>query len=171
MYNDTHLCCCSVAKLCLTLHNSMDSMQHARLLCPPVYPGICSLMSIESVMLSNHLILCCLLLLPPSTIPNIRVFCNESALHIRWPSIRASVSVLPMNIQSWFPFRLTALISLLSKGTLKSLLQHHSSKASVLQYSAFFMVQLSHLHVTPGKTIASTIRTSVGKVIHCLGLS
>ena len=98
------------------------------------------LMSIELVMPSNHLILCCPLLLPPSIFPSSRVFWNEWVLHIRWPStgVSASTSVLPMNIQDWFPLGWTGWISLLSKG-LKSLPQHHSSKASILWHSAFFI--------------------------------
>ena len=155
--------------LCVWLFSTLWTAAHQASLSFTISHSVLKLMSIESVMLSRHLIFYCPLLLPPSILPSIKVFSNESGGQSI--GVAASVSVLPMNIQSWFPFRLTALISLLSKGTLKSLLQHHSSKASVLQYSAFFMVQLSHLHVTPGKTIASTIRTSVGKVIHCLGLS
>ena len=107
------------------------------------------LMSIESVMPSNHLILCHPLLLPPLIFPNIRVFSNESALPIRWPKywISVSTSVLPMTIQDWFPLGWTAWISLQSKG-LKRFLQYHSSKASILWRSAFFIVQLSHPYVT-----------------------
>ena len=100
------------------------------------------LMSIESVMPSNHLILCHPLLLLPSIFPSIRVFSNEPALHIRWPKYWSFglTSVLPMNTQDWSPLGWTAWISLLSKGLFKSLLQHHSSKASILQCSAFFIV-------------------------------
>ena len=103
-------------------------------------------MSIESVMTSNHLILCHPLLLAPSIFSSIRIFSSESVLCIMWPSIgvSASASVLPMNIQDWFPLRLTGLISFEVLGTLRSLLQHHSSKASILWCSAFFIVQLSH---------------------------
>ena len=104
-------------------------------------------MSIESVMLSSHLILCRLLLFLPSVFPSIGVFSNELAKVIWTP-----VSVLPINIQHWFPLGLTGLSSLLIQGTLKSLLQHYNSKASVLQCSIFFMVQLSHLYRTTGKT-------------------
>ena len=102
-------------------------------------------MSIKSMMLSNHLILCRPLLLLPSIFPTIRVFSNESALCIRWPKygVSASASVLPMNTQDWSPLGWTGWISLQSKW-LKSLLQHHSSKASILQCTAFFIVQLSH---------------------------
>ena len=100
------------------------------------------LMSIESVMPSNHLILCHPLLLLPSIFPSIRVFSNEPALHIRWPKYWSFglTSVLPMNTQDWSPLGWTGWISLLSKGLFKSLLQHHSSKASILQCSAFFIV-------------------------------
>ena len=124
-------------------------------------------MSMVLVMPSNHLILCRPILLP-SIFPSIRVFSNESALPIRWPNngVSASTSVLPMNTQDWSPFG--------SKGDpcnqrdSKSLLQHHSSKASILWCSAFFIVQLSHPHMTTGKTIALTRRTFVGKVISLL---
>ena len=115
------------------------------------------LMSIELVMPSNHLILYHPLLLPPSIFPSIRVFSNESGLHIRWSkywSFSFNI-VLPMNTQDWFPLGWTGWISLQSKG-LKSLLQHHSSKASILQCSVFIMVQLSHPYMTTGKTIALT---------------
>ena len=100
------------------------------------------LMSIESVMPSNHLILCHPLLLLPSIFPSIRVFSSEPALHIRWPKYWSFglTSVLPMNTQDWSPLGWTGWISLLSKGLFKSLLQHHSSKASILQCSAFFIV-------------------------------
>ena len=124
-------------------------------------------MSIESVMPSNHLILCQLLLLLPSIFPSIRVFSNESALCIRWPNMGASASVLPKNSQDWFPLGLTGLISLQSK-RFKSLLQHHSSKASILWCSAFFLVQLSHPYMTTGKTITLTRRPIVGKVTSLL---
>ena len=117
---------------------------------------------------SNSLILCHPLLLP-SVFPGIRIFFDELALHIRWPKYwsSASGSVLPVNIQDWFPLWLTGLISLQSKG-LKSLLQHHSSKASILQNSAFFMIQLSNPYMITGKTIALTIQTFVGKVMSLL---
>ena len=117
-------------------------------------------MSIESVIPSSHLILCCPLLLLPSILPNIRVLSNESALHIRWPKYWGfsfsispfnEYSVLPRNIQS---FRMDWLDLLAVQGTLKSLLQHQSSKALILQCSAFFIVQLSHPYMTTGKTIA-----------------
>ena len=128
------------------------------------------LMSIESVMPSNHLDLCHPLLLLPSIFPSIRVFFPMSCLFTSGGQrIGASVSasVLPMNIQGWFPLGLTGWISLQSKG-LKRLLQHHSWKASILQHSVFFIVQLSHPYVTTRKTIALTILPFVGKVMSLL---
>ena len=109
------------------------------------------LMSIESVMPSNYLILCCPPLLPPSIFPSIRVFSNESVLLIRWPKDWSfSFSISPSNdIQDWFPLGLTGLISLQSRDS-----QHHSSKAYIFWYSDFFIVQLSHPYMTPGKPMA-----------------
>ena len=132
--------------------------------------SLLKLLSIESAMPSNRLILCHALLLLPSIFPSIRVFSNESVLWIRWPNIgvSASTSVLPMNIQDWFPLGLTGWISLQSKGLSKSLLQHHSSKASVFRHWAFFIVQLSYPYMTTGKTIHLTRRTLVGKVMSLL---
>ena len=127
-------------------------------------------MSIESVMPSNHLILGCPLLLSPSTFLSIRVFSDESALCIRWPkywSFRFSIS--PSNEHSRLIFfRMDWLDLPAVQRTLKSLLQHHSSKASILQHSAFFIVQLSHLYLTTGKTMALIRRTFVGKVMALL---
>ena len=113
-------------------------------------------MSIESVMPSNHLILCHPLHLPPSIFPSIRIFSNESALHIRWTKYWSfSFSISPSNEYSeLISFRMDWLDLLAVQGTLKSLLQHHSSKASSLQHSAFFIVQLPHSYMTIGKTIA-----------------
>ena len=127
-------------------------------------------MSIKSVMPSNHLILCCPLLLLPSIFPRIRVFSNESALHIRWPKYWSfSFSISPSNEYSGLiSFRMDWLDLLAIHETHKSLLQHHSSKASVLWRSAFFIVQLSHPSMTTGKTIALTRRTFVGKVMSLL---
>ena len=127
-------------------------------------------MSIESVMSSNRLILCHSLLLPPSIFPNIRVFSNESALCIRWPKYWSfSFNISPSNEYSGLiSFWMDWLDLLTVQGTLRSLLQHHSSKAPILQCSAFFIVQLSHPHVTTGKTIALTRRTFVGKVMSLL---
>ena len=123
--------------------------------------SLLKLMSIESVMPSNHLIFCCPLLLLPSIFPNIRVFSNESALHIRWPKYW-SFSISPSNEYSGLiSFRMDWLDLLVVQGTLKSLLQHYSSKASILLCSAFFIVQLSHPYMTTGKTIALTRWTFV----------
>ena len=118
-------------------------------------------MSIESVMPSNHLILCHPLLLLPSIFPSIRVFSNESALHIRWPKYWSfSFNISPSNEHpGLISFRMDWLDILIVQGTLKSLLQHHSSKASIHLRSAFFIVQLSHPYMTTGKTIALTKRT------------
>ena len=125
-------------------------------------------MSIESVMPSNHLILCRPLLLLPSIFPNIRVFSNESALHIRWPKYWSfSFSISPSNEHPGRIFFRRDWLDLLAvQGTLKSLLQHHSSKASILRGSAFFTVQLSHPYMTTGKTIALTRWNFVGTVIN-----
>ena len=116
---------------------------------------------------SNHLILCCPLLLLPSIFLSIRVFSSESALGIRWPKYWSfSFSISPLNEYSGLiSFRMDWLDLLAVQGTLKSLLQHHSSKASILRRSAFFIVQLSHPYRTTGKTIALTRRTFVGKVM------
>ena len=127
------------------------------------------LVSIEWVMPSNHLILCHPLLLPPSIIPSIRVFSNESGLHIRWPKYwRFSFSISPSNKYSGLiSFRMDWLDLLAAQGTLKSLLQHYSSKASILWHSAFFIVQLSHPIMTVGKIIALTKRPSLAKWCLC----
>ena len=127
-------------------------------------------MSIESVMPSNHLILCHPLLLLPSTFPSIRIFSNESALRIRSPEYWSfSFSISPSNEYSGLiSFRMDWLDLLAVQRTLKSLLQHHSSKVSILEHSAFFRVQLSHLYMTTGKTIALTRWTFVDKVISLL---
>ena len=127
-------------------------------------------MSIESVIPSSHLILCCTLLLLPSIFPSIRVFSNESALCIRWPKYwRFSFNISPSNeYPGLISFRMDWLDLLSVQGTLKSLLQHHSSKASILWHSAFFIVQLSHPYMTTGKTIALTKWTFVGKVMSLL---
>ena len=126
-------------------------------------------MSIELVMPSNHLILCCPLLLPPSIFPSIKVFSNESVFLIRWPKYWSfSFNISPSNEYSGLiSFRMGWLDLRAVQEILKSLLQHHSSKASTLQRSAFFTVQLSHPYMTTGKTIALTRRTFVGKVM-CL---
>ena len=127
-------------------------------------------MSIESVMSPNHLILCRALFLPPSIFPSIRVFSNESVLHIRWPKYWSfSFSISPSNeYLELISFRMDWLDLLAVQGTLKSLLQHYISKASSFWHSAFFTVQLSHPYMTTGKTIALTRWTFVGKVMSLL---
>ena len=127
-------------------------------------------MSIASVMPSNHLILCRPLLLLPSIFPSIRVFSNESVLHIRWPKYWSfSFSISPSNEYSGLiSFRIDCLDLLAVQGTLKSLLQHHSSKVSILWSPAFFIVQLSHPYMTTGNTTALTRWTFVGKVMSLL---
>ena len=128
------------------------------------------LMFIQSVMPSNHLILCRPLLLPPSIFPSIRVFSNESALRIRWPKYQSfSFNISPSSEHSGLiSFRMDWLGVLAVQGTLKSLLQHHSSKASILRHSAFFIVQLSDPYTTTGKIIALTIRSFVGTLMSLL---
>ena len=135
-----------------------------------VSQSLLRLMSIEYMMLFNHLILCRLLLLLPSTFPRLRVFSNESALLIRWPEYwSCSFSISPSNEYSGLiSFRMDRLDLLAVQGTLRSLLQHHSLKASILQHSAFFMVQLSYPYMTTGKTTALTRQTFVDKVISLL---
>ena len=121
-------------------------------------------------MLSSHLIFCCPLLLLPPIPPSIRIFSNESTLHMRWPKYWSfSFSISPSSEHpGLISFRMDWLDLLVVQGTLKSLLQHHSSKASIFRHSAFFTVQLSHLYMTIGKTIALTRRTFVGKVMSVL---
>ena len=148
-------------------------LQHARLPCPPTVTWVESTqkpMSIELVMPSNHLILCHPLLFLPSIFPSIRVFSNESALCIRWPKYWSfSFNISPSKEHpGLISFRMNWLDLLAVQGTLKSLLQHHSSKASILQLSAFFIVQLSHPYMTIGKTIALTRQTFVDKVMSLL---
>ena len=127
-------------------------------------------MSIELVMPSSHLILCCPLLLVPPIPPSIRVFTSDSTLHMRWPKYWSfSFSISPSNEHpGLISFKMDWLDLLAVQGTLKSLLQHHSSKASILQHSAFFRVQLSHPYMTTGKTTALTKRTFAGKVMPLL---
>ena len=131
--------------------------------------SLLKLMSIESVMQSNHLILCRPLLLLPSIFPSIGVFSNKSAIHIKWPKYWSfSFSISPSNEYSGLiSFRIDWFDLLAVQGTLKSLLQHHSLKASILWRSAFFMVQLSHPYMTTGKTIAVTIQTLSTKWCLC----
>ena len=128
------------------------------------------LMSIESMMPSSHLILCRPLLLLPPVPPSIRVFSNESTFHMRWPKYWSfSFSIIPSKEHpGLIPFRMDWLDLFAVQGTLKNLLQHHSSKPPILRRSAFFTVQLSHPYMTTGKTIALTRRTFVGKVMSLL---
>ena len=127
-------------------------------------------MSIKSLMPSSHLILCCPLLLLPPIPPSIRVFSNESTLHMRWPKYWSfSFSIIPSNEHPrLISFRMDWLDLLAVQGTLKSLLQHHSSKASILRCSAFFTIQLSHPYMTTGKTITLTRQIFVGEVMSLL---
>ena len=151
--------------------SSVQSLNHVRLFVTP-WTAVCQaslsiinsqsllkLMSISSVMPSNHLVLCCPLLLPPSIFPSIRIFSSESALCIRWPKYWSfSFNISPSNEYSGLiSFRMDWLDLLAVQGTLKSLLQHLSSKASILRHSAFFTVQLSHQNMTTRKIIALTI--------------
>ena len=133
-------------------------------------PSLLKLMSIESVMPSNHLILCYPLLLLPSIFPSIRVFSNESVLHIKWPKYWSFIfSISPSNeYLGLISFRMDWLDLLAIQGTLKNLLQHQSSKPSILRRSAFFRVRLSHSNITTGKTIALTRQIFVGKVMALL---
>ena len=162
--------------------SSVQSLSHVQLFVTP-YTAACQaslfitnsqslpkLMSIESVMPSNHLILCHPLILLPSIFPSIRVFSKESVLHIRWPKYCSfSFSISPSNEYSELVyFRMDRLDLFAVQGTLQSLLQHHSSKASVIQCSAFITVQLSHPYMTTGKTIALTRWTFVSKVMFLL---
>ena len=156
---------CSVASNSLWSHG----LQHARPPCPSLTPGAYS-NSCSLSWSSNHLILCRPLLLPPSIFPSIRVFSEESVLRIRWPKYWSfSFNITPSNEHSGLiSFRMDWLDLLAVQGTLKSLLQRHSSKASILQCSAFCIVQLSHPNMTTGKTIALTRWTFVGKVMSLL---
>ena len=159
--------------------SSVQSLSHVRLFATPRTTAhqaslsitnsrsLLKLMSIELVMTSNHLILCHPLLLLPSIFPSIRVFSNESVLYIRWPKYWSfSFSISPSNEYSGqISFRIDSLDHLEVQETLKSLLRHRSSKASILQCSVFYIIQLSHPHMTTGKTIALTRQTFVGKVM------
>ena len=159
----------SVTQLCPTLCDAMDCSRRGFL--SIINPqSLLKLISIELVMPSNHLILCHPLLLLPSIFPSIRVFSNQSTLCMRWAKYWSfSFSIIPSNEHpGLISFRMDWLDLLAIQGTLKSLLQHHSSKASMLQHSAFFTVQLSHPYMTTGKTIALTRRTFVGKVMSLL---
>ena len=165
----TDSCWYSVTKFCLTFCNAINCST-AGLPILTISQSLLKLMSIESVMPSSHLILCHPLLFLPSIFPSVRVFSNDSALCIRWPKYWSfSFSISPSNEYSGLiSFRIDWFDLLAVQGTLKSLLQHHSSKASVLQCSAFFIPQLSHPYMTTGKTIALTRQTFVGKVMSLL---
>ena len=130
--------------------------------------SLLKLMSLKSVMPSNHLILCLPLFLLPSIFPSIRVFYNESVLHIRWPKYWSFSISLSNEYSELISFRIDWLDLLIVQGTLKSLVLHHSSKASIFQCSALFIVQLLHLYMTTGKTIALMRRTFVDKVMSLL---
>jgi len=169
------LCSCvmfsqSVQSLsCVQLFVTPWTAAHQASLSITNFQSLLKLMSIELVMSSNHLSLCYPLLLPPSVFPCIRVFSNESVLCIRWPKVLEFQS---QHQSSQWIFRTSFMIDWLDllavQGTLESLLQHHSSKASILQHSAFFIVQFSHLYMTTGKTIALTRQTFVVKVMSLL---
>ena len=176
--DDTHNMLISVQFSCSVVYDSLwppwTAACHASLSIINSW-SLLKLMSIESVMPSNCLILCYPLLLLPSIFPSITVFSNESVLRIRWPKYWSfSFSISPTNIleyieYSWLiSFRMDWLDLLAVQGTLKNLLQHHSSKAPVLLYSAFFIVKLSHPYMTTGKTIALTRWTLVGKIMSLL---
>ena len=162
----------SVQFSCLVVSDSANPWTTARQLYLSITNSwsLLKIMSIQSVMPSNHLILCHPLLLLPSIFPSIRVFSNESVLHIRWPKYWSfSFSIIPSNEYSGLiSFRMDWLDLLAVQGTLKCLLQHHSLKASILWHSAFFIVQLSYPYMTTGKILALTIRTFVGKVMSLL---
>ena len=147
-----------------------QELQHARPPNPSPTPRSPKFMCIESVMPSSHLILCWSLLLLPPIPPSIKVFSNESTLHMRWPKYWSfSLSISPSNEHpGLISFTMDWLDLLAVQGTLKSLLQHHSSKASIRLCSAFFIVQISHPYMTTGKTIALTRWTFVGKVMSLL---
>ena len=154
----------SVIQLCPTLCDLWTAARQASLSFTNSW-SLLKLMSIELVMPSNHLLLCCPFLLLPSILPSVRVFSNESVLHIRWPKYRSfSFSISPSNEYSGLiSFRIDCFDLLAVQGTLKSLLQHHSSKASILWCSDFFIVQLSYPYMTAGKTIALSRWTFLAK--------
>ena len=175
-------CSCSWAEMWVSLFNSVQSLSRVRLFATPwiaarqaslsitISQSSLKLTSIESVMPSSHLILCCPLFLLLPIPPSIRVFSNESTLRMRWPkywSFRFSISPSKEH-PGLISFRMDWLDLLAVQGTLKHLLQHHSSKASIFQDSTFFTVQLSHWYMTTGKTITLTRQTFVGKIISLL---
>ena len=157
--------CYSVTKSCLTLCDSVDHICQAPLF-STLSQSLLKFMSIELVMLSNHFIFCCPLLLLPSIFPSIRVFSNESALTIRWSKYWSfSFSIIPYNEYSGLISLGIDWFDLAVQGTLRNLLQHHSSNASILQSSAFFIIQLLNLYMTTRKAIALTMWTFVSKVM------
>ena len=166
---ESQFSCCSVTQV---VSNSLWSheLQHTSRPCPSPSPRVSSRSSFESVMPSNHLVLCCPFLLLLSLFLSIKIFSNESALHIRWPEYWSfSFCITPSNEYSGLiSFRIDWFGLLAVQVILKSLLQRHSSKASILWYSAFFMIQLSYPYLTTRKTIALTIQTFVGKVMSLL---
>ena len=172
LYENSNICntwnCCSVTQSRPTLCNSKDSECQASLSITNSQ-SLLKLMSLESVMPFNHLILCCPLLLLPSIFPSSRVSSSKSGPRIRWPKYwNFTFNISPSNEYSGLiSFRMDWLDLLADQGTLKSLLQHHSSKASIFHRSAFFIVQLSHPYTT-GKTVALTSLTFVGKVMSLL---
>ena len=155
---------------CIRLFATPQTVAHEASPSFTISQSLLKLTSIELVMPSNHLVLCGPFLFLPSIFPSSRVFSSESALHIRWPKHWSfSFSISPSNEYSWLiSFRIDSFDLLAVQGTLKSLLQHHSLKASILWHSAFFIVQLSHPYMTTGKTIALTIGTCEGKVMFLL---
>ena len=159
--------CCSAAKSCLTLCNPMGCSRPVSSVLLYLLEFAQKFMSTELVMLPNHLILCHPLLLLPSVFPSIRVFPNESALCVRWPKYwRFSFNIsLPNEYSGLISFKIDWFDFLAVQGTLTSLFQHHSSKASILWHSVFFMVRPSHPYMIAGKIIALTRRTFVGKVM------
>ena len=159
-------CCCSVFKTCLTLPT--HGLHHVRLICPPLSPRLCSNSWHLSVTLSEPLIFCCPFLLLPSIFPRIRVFSKELDVWIRWPKYWSfSLSNrLSCEYSGFISFRIDWFDLLGVQGTLKSLLQHHNSKASILQHSLFFMVQLLHPYMTTGKTKALSMKIFVEKWCH-----
>ena len=151
-------------------HLWLHELQHARIPCPSPTNSVLKHISIKLVMPSKHLLLCCLLFLLPSNFPSIKVFSNDSVLHIRWPKYWSfSFSISPSNKYSGLiSFRIDWLDLLAAQRTLKSLLQNHSSKASILWHSNFFIVELSHPYIATGKIIALTRQTFVSKVMSLL---
>ena len=160
-------CCCSVTQSCLFMISWTAACQASLSFTIP--QSLLKLTSIELEMPSNHLVLCCPLILLSSVFPTVRVFSSKSVLHIRWPKYWSfNFSISPSNEYSWLiSFRINWFDLLAVQRTLKSLVQHRSLKASVLQHSALFMVQLSHPYMTIGKTIALIIWTFVSKMMSC----